>query len=44
VDIYNWKSFQEIINLTKYSNPISTGMVFSYKIEEKLRFTAVLKI
>jgi hypothetical protein len=44
VDIFNWKSSQEIINLTKYSNPISTGMIFLYKIEGNIRYTSVLKI
>lgn len=43
VDVYNWISYQNLTNLTNYSDPLP-GFVAGYKIENVSRYTAIMKV
>jgi hypothetical protein len=43
VDVYSWIDYQNLTNLTNYSNP-SPGFVAGYKIEDVVRYTAIMKL
>lgn len=43
VDVYSWVSYQNLTNLTNYLNP-APGFVAGYKIENNVRYTAVMKL
>jgi len=43
VDVYNWVNYQNITNLTNYTDPIS-GLVAGYKVENIARYTAIMKV
>lgn len=43
VDVYNWISYQNLTNLTNYSDPIP-GLVAAYKLENVARYTAIMKV
>lgn len=43
VDVYNWVNYQNLTNLTNYSDPIP-GLVAGYKIEGVARYTSIMKV
>lgn len=43
IDVYSWVSYQNLTNLTNYLNP-APGLVAGYKIENVVRYTAIMKL
>jgi hypothetical protein len=43
VDVYSWIDYKNLTNLTNYTDPIP-GFVAGYKIENMVRYTAIMKL